>query len=254
VTADDRSILWNQFILARALTRAVRTAVDAAGEEPADFCYADTHAGPGRISGPLPCLSSIVSEARSFAAASFFQAISVPLPGHAHPGSWVLAARVAAAVGGDAIALEIDANDIDAAVIAEAGGNREGHWVRFWSHDWFLFLRSRLRNAKPPNFVFIDPPPDDSRGPAYGIDAAILLDTLAVPYLLTYPADSPQDSIDQIGRTGLELRVGEHAFGAVLGGGAEAAMLDLLPDLRRLAHLLGGRFAPRLPREADYSI
>lgn len=253
VAIDDRGILWNQFILARALTRTVRiVAADSADEAP-EFCYADTHAGSGRIKGPLPHLSSVLSERASFSAAPFFQAISTPMPGFAHPGSWILAARVIDSLK-EGVSLEIDANDIDESVIAAGRDHREGTWVRFWSHDWFLFLRSRLKNAKPPHFVFIDPPPDDSRGPAYGIDAAILLDTLAVPYLLTYPVDSPQDSIDQIGRTGLELRLADRGFGVLLGGGAEAATLDLLADLRRLARLLGGEFVPRLPREADYAI
>ena len=253
MAVDDRGILWNQFILARALARTVRSVAASAGDEAAEFCYADTHAGSGRIQGPLPSLAAILSERNAFAAAPFFQAISLPLPGFAHPGSWVLAARVVAALG-ERVTLEVDANDIDEAVIAAARDHREGAWARFWSHDWFLFLRSRLKNAKPPHFVFIDPPPDDARGPAYGIDAAILLDTLAVPYLLTYPADSPQDSIDQIGRTGLELRLADRGFGVLLGGGAETATLDLLTDLRRLARLLGGEFAPRLPCEADYAI
>jgi hypothetical protein len=31
-------------------------------------------------------------------------------------------------------------------------------------------------------------------------------------------------------------------------------VLDILGDLRRLAACLGGTFAARLPREADYSI
>ena len=251
---DDRGILWNQFILARALARTVRSVAATSGEdEAAEFCYADTHAGSGRIPGPLPNLAAILPERNSFAAAPFFQAISAPLPDFGHPGSWVLAARIVEALG-ERVTLEIDANDIDEAVIAAAREHREGAWVRFWSHDWFLFLRSRLKNAKPPHFVFIDPPADDARGPAYGIDAAILLDTLGVPYLLTYPADSPQDSIDQIGRTGLELRLADGGFGVILGGGAETAMLDLLGDLRRLARLLGGEFTPRLPREADYAI
>jgi hypothetical protein len=52
----------------------------------------------------------------------------------------------------------------------------------------------------------------------------------------------------------LELHFADRRFGAVLGGGAETAMLDLLPDLRRLARLLGGTFFPRLPRETDYAI
>ena len=252
---DDRCILWNHFILAAALARSVRAVMAEGGDDEAvEFCYADTHAGCGRIPGPLPTVGHLIDEAADFPASPLFSALTPPLPDHAHPGSWLLAARIATAIGGERIALEIDANDIDEAVIAAARDHREGAWVRLWSHDWFLFLRSRLRNAKAPHFVFIDPPPDDARGPAYGIDAAILLDTLSIPYLLTYRADSPQEPIDQIGRTGLELHFADCGFGAILGGGAEAAMLDLLSDLGRLARRLGGRFTPRLPRESDYSI
>jgi hypothetical protein len=259
----ERRILWNQFILAAALARSVRTAIgraapaDQDGESPdgefPGFSYTDTHAGSGHIAGPLPLLDRVRGDGDRFANRAFFDALSPPLPEGRHPGSWLLAGRVALVVD-ERVGLELDVNDLDAGLIAEAGGNREGGWVRFWSHDWFLFLRSRLAMAHRPDFVFIDPPPDDARGPAYAIDAAILLDTLKVPYMVSYPVHSPQDPIDQIGRTGLELHGPGAGCGVLLGGGGESVLLDILPDLRHLATVLGGDFHVRLPRSDDYSI
>ena len=249
---DDRGVVWNHFILAQALVRALR-AVTAAQSETIDFAYADTHAGPGRIPAPLPNFARVMAARRDFSAAAFFQA-ATPLPDGGQPGSWVLAGRIAAGFGETRLELTVDANDIDANAIRQARASREGIRTRLWSEDWFLFLRTRLDLFPRPNFVFIDPPPDDARGPAYGIDAAILLDALGVPYMLTYPTLAPQRPIDQIGRCGLELHLDGDGCGAVLGGGAEAAMLDLLGDLRCLAALLDGSFLARLPREQDYSI
>ncbi len=155
---------------------------------------------------------------------------------------------------GDRLVVEIDVNDIDSDLMARARKYREGTWTRFWSHDWFLFLRSHLSLRAAPNFVFIDPPPGDARGPSYAIDAAILLETLKVPFMISYAADRAQEPIDEIGRTGLELVTLEDESGVLLGGGAEGLLLDILPDLRRLADLLGGTFRARLPRYDDYSI
>jgi hypothetical protein len=251
--AQARGILWNQLILARALARLGKAMLERQpdGAEPPAFCYTDTHAGCGRLPGPLPLVDEVMVRRHGFAAQNFFDALAIPLPEGAHPGSWVLAGRVLGALG---LAAEIDVNDLDAALVARARQHREEAWVRFWSHDWFLFLRSRLAMPRPPHFVFIDPPPDDARGPAYAIDAAILLDTLAVPYMISYPATSCQDAIDQIGRTGLELHLNGDSSGVLLGGGAETVVLDILPDLKLLAGLLGGSFVTRLPRSADYDI
>ncbi|SEH48557.1 hypothetical protein [Magnetospirillum fulvum] len=258
--SGDHGILWTQFILAAALARSALAArdLDPAAEEVA-FSFADTHAGCGCVPPPAG-LGRVVDRRADFAARTFHDAVAAPLAGcEGHPGSWVLAGRVLRQVG---VAVEIDVNDIDTAQIARAQANREGGWVRFWSHDWFRFLRSRVAMPRRPDFVFIDPPPDDPRGPGYAIDAAILLETLAIPYMITYPAQGAQSAIDQIGRLGLELVRDGHGpsgrgQGAVLGGGAETVVLDVLGDLGRLAPLLGGRFAPRLPRPPaadDYCI
>lgn len=251
----DHGILWTQFILAAALARAATTARQ--GESSAaevSFSFADTHAGCGCIARPSG-LDLVQAERANFTGTAFHEAVATSLAGcEGHPGSWVLAARV---LGASGVAVEIDVNDIDPAQIARAQANREGGWVRFWSHDWFRFLRSRVAMPRRPDFVFIDPPPDDPRGPGYAIDAAILLETLAIPYMITYPAQGAQAAIDQIGRLGLELFRDEGGQGAVLGGGAETVVLDVLGDLGRLAPLLGGRFAPRLPRPPaadDYCI
>jgi hypothetical protein len=248
-------IIWNQFILAAALSRAARRARERDGGEPDGeaprFSYVDTHAGTGRL--PRPALLAEVC--RQLPAAAWSVAVG---SGRPFPGSWVLAGRVAGAVGG--LDCEADVNDIDPAVIDTAKANREGGWVRFWSHDWFSFLRHRFVLEPRPGFVFIDPPADDPRGPGYAMDAAILLDTLDTPYMVTYPVDGtgadPQDVIDQIGRSGLEMCCGGLKRGALLGGGAETVVLDILSDLRILAGVLGGELTVRLPRPPadDYII
>jgi hypothetical protein len=251
---DGRGIIWTQFILASALARMARALVERAPAHDAEvvFSYADTHGGSGRL--PVPAALAAVLERRGDFATPYFHGA---MTGAAdHPGSWVLAGRVMAGLDQPRLAFEADVNDIAPEVIAAAKDNREIGWTRFWSHDWFQFLRNRIAMLNRPHFVFIDPPPDDPRGPGYAIDAAILLDTLGVPYMVTYPVDSPQGSIDQIGRTGLELHDGNGGGGVLLGGGAEAVMLDVLSDLRRLAVLLGGELVVRLPRPPvdDYCI
>ncbi|CAA7611559.1 conserved hypothetical protein [Candidatus Terasakiella magnetica] len=252
---EGNRILWTQFILAAALARTARGLLERAPADRSEVevCYADTHAGSGHL--PPPAALDRVLAARSEFTSRVFHDAVADRDGF-YPGSWLLAGRAVGALDEPRLALEIDVNDIDEAVIRAARTNREGGWVRFWSHDWFQFLKSRLAMQRRPGFVFIDPPPDDPRGPGYAIDAAILLDTMAVPYMVTYPVDSPQEPIDQIGRSGLELHGSILGYGALLGGGAEAVVLDVLPDLRRLAALLGGEFTIRLPRATgdDYCI
>lgn len=252
---DARATLWNQFILAAAVARMARPVAEQAGDDLVYFSYTDTHAGSGILPGPLPHVADILENHARFSNRSWFEAVPGPLPPDSHPGSWVLAGRVLAAVGGPQLAIEMDVNDLDPAAMEAAKAARERGWVRLWSHDWFLFLRSRLGRPERPHFVFIDPPPDDPRGPAYGIDAAILMDTMGVPYMLSYPVRDAQIAIDQVGRTGLELDLPQgDGHGALLGGGAETALLDIITDLRVLADLLGGTFLPRLPSSTDYSI
>ena len=258
---DPRFILWNHFILARTLDRVIRVMLSQANENAdLNFCYTDTHAGNGRLSLLLP-YSQKVQEARGeFSWGGFCDALSREGCEHFHPGSWLLASRVMGQIGDSRLEFDIDVNDINSDVIAEAGRNREGGRVRFWSHDWFQFLLARLAMATQPQLLYIDPPPDDPRGLAYAIDASILLDIMHIPYLVTYAASSPQDAINQIGRTGLELHLGEvgqggeAGQGVLLGGGAERALLDMLPDLRKMAGVLGGRFEVRLPVADDYVI
>jgi hypothetical protein len=218
------------------------------------FCYVDTHAGNGRLPRPTPFLDRLLEQRADFAADDFFEALEPPLPDGRHPGSWVLAGRVIEAAAGDRLVVEMDVNDIDPAEMAKGRGHREGTWTRFWSQDWFAFLRTRLSLTGRPDFVFIDPPADDARGPDFAIDTAILLETLKVPYMVTYAPDERGEPIDQIGRTGLELLVPGDGAGVLLGGGAEHLLLDILPDLRRLADLLDGGFQARLPRHDDHSI
>jgi hypothetical protein len=247
--------LWNQFILAAALARRVRPIAAAAGDDLVDFSYTDTHAGPGRLPGPLPGFDGISAEQSQFLNRAMFQAYEMDPPLTDHLGSWLLAGRVISGTGGAQIAMELDVNDLSPPIMEQAMSNREGGWVRLWSHDWFLFLRSCLSRPSLPDFVFIDPPADDRRGPAYAIDAAILLDTMAVPYMVTYPQAGSQDAIDQIGRTGLELLDAHgQGCGALLGGGAETVLLDIMSDLRLMAQLLGCTFHARLPQVVDYVI
>jgi hypothetical protein len=255
MTLDFRATLWNQFILAAATARLARPVAEKAGDDLIYFSYTDTHAGAGAITGPLPCVADVLEQHGRFANRAWFSAVPGPLPPESHPSSWVLVGRVLAAVGGPQLAIEMDVNDLDPAMMEAAKAARERGWVRLWSHDWFLFLRSRLGRPERPHFVFIDPPADDPRGPAYGIDAAILMDTMAVPYMLSYPVRGCQTAIDQIGRTGLELLLPDGSgYGVMLGGGAETALLDVINDLRVLAEILGGEFVPHLPTSVDYAI
>lgn len=240
-------IIWNQFILAAALVRiAARERARDADEDPR-FSYLDTHAGSGRL--PRPALLDVLLDHRAeFGSKAWLNAVEGGTA-DGHPGSWVLAGRV---IGGlETMEFEADVNDLDPAVITAAKGNREGGWARFWSHDWYSFLRHRFVLEPRPAFVFIDPPADDPRGPFYAMDAAILLDTLDTPYMVTYPVDGsgadPQEVIDQIGRSGLEMCCGKLTRGVLLGGGAETVVLDILSDLRTLSGLLGGRLNVRLP-------
>jgi hypothetical protein len=254
MTFDPCQILWSQFILAAAVARMAAPVAEKAGDDLVYFSYTDTHAGAGRLSGPLPHVGRIIEQHGRFSNRHWFSAVPGPAAPGEHPGSWVVAGRVLAAAGGPQLAIEMDVNDLDPAVMEVAKGHRERGWVRLWSHDWFLFLRSRLNRPERPHFVFIDPPADDPRGPAYGIDAAILMDTMGVPYMLCYPLQGCQSAIDEIGRTGLELVLPGGGHGALLGGGAETVLLDVISDLRVLAEILGGEFMPRLPQAVDYSI
>jgi hypothetical protein len=251
---DARRTLWNHFILARALGRLARTTAAQVTDGAIPFCYVDTHAGSGRIVPPNPYLHRVLEQRKSFASDDYFLGLEPALANGDHPGSWVVAGRVIGAAGGDRLVVEIDVNDIDSALVSQGRANREGTWVRFWSRDWFSFLRSHLSLTAAPNFIFIDPPPSDARGPGYAIDAALLLETLKIPYMVSYSAGTPQEAIDQIGRTGLELVTADGGSGVLLGGGGETVLLDILPDLRLLAGLLDGSFLARLPRFDDYSI
>ena len=252
---DGRGIIWTQFILAAALARSARTQVERARphEDEVVFSYADTHGGGGRVASPI-FLDEVVARRADFAMPFFHDGLAGVAEGH--PGSWVLAGRVLATLDLPRLSFEADVNDIDPGVIDAAKSRREIGWIRFWSHDWFQFLRNRVAMLNRPHFVFIDPPPDDPRGPGYAIDAAILLDALGVPYMVSYPVESPQAPIDQIGRTGLELHIGDWGCGVLLGGGGEAVVLDVLSDLRILAEVLGGELLVRLPRPPmdDYCI
>ena len=157
--AESRRILWNQFILARALARVARQRCDpeeAEDEAPA-FHYTDTHAGSGRMPGPLRQTAALLAVRKEFSSPLFFDALRPALPDGAHPGSWILAGRVLSNLG---FAAEIDVNDIDSEAIRLGQTYRESAWTRFWTHDWFQFLRTRLGVGKLPDFVFIDPPPD----------------------------------------------------------------------------------------------
>lgn len=254
MNGDARISLWDQFVLARAVVRLARSMLSQDDNETVNFCYTDTHAGSGRIEGRPLWFDDVLAQRHAFSDQAFFHAIAGEPQKTWRPGSWILAGRILAGLESPRLSIEIDVNDIDGRLITEARKNREIGWVRFWNHDWFSFLKSRLALSTPPSFVFVDPPPDDARGPGYAIDAAILLDTLSIPYLITYAANAAQDAINQIGRTGLELAVPDGGCGVLLGGGAENVLLDILPELRLMAHILGGRFVPRLPTNIDYTI
>lgn len=156
---DARATLWNQFILAAAIARMARPVAEKAGDDLVYFSYTDTHAGAGTLPGPLPHVAEIIENHGRFANRHWFAAVPGPLPPDSHPGSWVVAGRVLAAVGGPQLAIEMDVNDLDPAVMEAAKAARERGWVRLWSHDWFLFLRSRLGRPERPHFVLVDPPP-----------------------------------------------------------------------------------------------
>lgn len=255
VESDQAATLWSQFILAEALTTVLRRQIDVAGDRPATLSYVDTHAGSGRLSPGAPLWTAIATAGATIGGSAYVAALAQPIPADPwYPGSWLMAGRVMGALARPDDAVEIDVNDLSESATDQARRNRETGRVRFWSHDWFLFLRSRLSMGALPSFVFIDPPVDDPRGPAYAIDAAILLDMLSVPYMVSYPARDPQASLDQIGRTGLELHRPGFQAGVLLGGGAERALLHLIVDLRRLAPTLGGNLVTRLPRHEDYCI
>lgn len=242
------SFIWPQFILAAALTRIasrfdISTATNA-------FCYADTHAGPGRI----PSTQSEPFDHPDIINTSYFKSLSPLLGADIHPGSWVTAARVLQSIFANSDDYELDVNDIDPSVLEQAKLNHETGRLRLWSHDWFKFLRDRLSMARPPNFVFIDPPPNDPRGPGFAVNAALLLDTVKCPYLMTYNEPIPQYVINLIGRTAVEITIGSQCTGVVLGGGAEAILLSILPDLKQLTKFLSGEFAIQTPRNDDYTI
>lgn len=255
MTFDPRAVLWGQFILAAALARRVTAVLAAEPDDLAVFSYTDTHAGTGRLSGPLDGCDALQAARERFRARAWFHGIPADQAPCDHPGSWVLAGRILAALGGRRLAVEMDVNDLSPQAMEQGKAHREGGWVRLWSHDWFLFLRARLGRPERPDFVFVDPPLDDPRGPAYAIDAAILMDALGVPYMVSYPVEADavaQAAIDQIGRTGLELLdAAGRGWGVMLGGGAETVLLDIITDLGVAAEILGGRFHARLPASTD---
>ena len=240
--------VWPQFILAAALERiAGRFDLGKSGNA---FCYADTHAGPGRIPIELasaPFFPSVANQVywTTIAGQKF--------PGH-HPGSWVTASRVLGDIFPSDDDYEIDVNDIDPLALEQAKTHHESGRLRLWSHDWFKFLRDRLSMSRPPHFIFIDPPPDDPRGPDFAVNAALLLDTVKCPYLMTYHQPMPQYIINLIGRMAVEVHGEQSCTGVILGGGAETVLLSLLPDLGKFAEGLNGTFAIQSPNNDDYTI
>lgn len=240
--------VWPQFILAAALERVAKR-FDP-GKENNPFCYADTHAGPGRIPIELATAPYFPDTANQIYWATI---AGQKFPGH-HPGSWVTASRVLGDIFSSDDGFEIDVNDIDPQALEQAKTHHESGRLRLWSHDWFKFLRDRLSMSRPPHFVFIDPPPDDPRGPDFAINAALLLDTVKCPYLMTYNQPVPQYVINLIGRTAVELHTGSNCTGVILGGGAESILLSLLPDLGKIAVGLDGTFAIQSPSNDDYII
>lgn len=249
-TPFSPAVLWPQFILAAAMDRVGRDhAVDKREDEV--FCYVDTHAGSGRIAPPQPHLSRIAGRREHFLHRTFHDAIG-RVPGDwGYPGSWVLAAETLAGIP---VEYEIDINDLSDEAIEQARRNQRIGRIRYWCHDWFRFLRSRLSMLRPPHFVFIDPP-YDSDGASLAMDAAILLDTLKIPYMATYATPAPGETIDLIGRMALELAWGhDRRTGVILGGGAERVALPLLGDLGILAECLEGDLLVRTPRNDDFII
>ena len=253
-TPFSAAVLWPQFTLAAALHRVGLVHKDKGGvngEVTEAFCYVDTHAGGGQITPPYPHLARFKDRRHSFTHTSFADALDSLPPERGYPGSWVLAAQVLMGLDMD---FDIDINDLSSEALDQARQNQQIARIRYWSHDWFKFLRTRLSMAHPPNFVFIDPPHHED-GTAYILDAALLLDTIRVPYMATYSSIPRQEVIDTIGRSGLELHWGgKHCCGILLGGGAERIVLPLLPDLRFLANCLEGQFHIRTPHNDDFTI
>ena len=169
-------LFWSQFILAAALERVAKRFAMGSGNDP--FCYADTHAGPGVNPLPVP-VTSLLPQLGS---QTYFGLLKQT---HTLPGSWVVAERVLGTIFSDADDYEIDINDISPLALEQARTHHHSGRLRLWSHDWYKFLRDRLSMARPPHFVFIDPPADDPRGPEFAINAALLLDTLHCPDLIT---------------------------------------------------------------------
>ena len=251
MTNDRGKVLWTQFILARALVRSARQRLSSPHGRFAPYCFTDTHADLGRFFMPPDGMDRVIQRRNDFKNQEFFTALEPSLSKGGFPGVWVLASRLLYPFEDDEVEVGIDVNNRDAKLIAHATAYREQVRTRFWSHDWSQFLRSRLTMTEAPGFVFINRPPDDDGGAIDAIDAALLLETLGVPYMVSYISNDPQEMVEQVGQTGLELsHDGDLVAGVLLGAGAEGAMLDLLPDLRLLAASLGGEFSPRFPSEA----
>lgn len=243
------AVVWSQFILAATLHR-LGGCYQNKGLQDA-FCYVDTHAGSGKIAPPDPALAFFRDRRELFSQTAFASALDTLPAERFYPGSWVLAAQV---LTGVPVEFDIDINDLSSEALEQARQNQQIGRIRYWSHDWFKFLRSRLNMARSPQFVFIDPPHAED-GAAYASEAAILLDTLKIPYMATYSVAPSDDVINMIGRSGLEFH-GENTqcAGVLLGGGAERILLPILPDLRVLAECLGGRFTIRTPQYDDFTI
>ena len=231
------SLLWTQFILTAALERVRGDFVDSPNR-PA-FCYVDTHAGSGWLDPPAPFLDRFRQAADSIQSQAFFRTLKND---DRHPGSWVLAARVLDAIDSD---FEIDINDISPMVLETSRLVPCPGRHRRWRHDWFQFLRSRLSMQHMPHFVFIDLPKDDERGLDYAIEAALLLETMNIPYALAHGRPAPQHALDEIGRVGLEFS--PQGGCVILGGDAQLTLPSLLPDLQKLAIILDGALNSRQP-------
>ena len=250
--ASPASIIWSHFLLAASLEKVARSF--SRRREDDGFCYLDTHAGAGRVPISGVVLDSVWQHREAFLNHAYFNALNYAGTEGRAAGSWVLASRVLARSVDIFDEFELDVNDIDPTLVGQIQSNREEGRIRLWSQDWFTFLRTRLNMEKSTDFVFIDPPRDDPRGPKYAIEAALLLDALSIPYLVTYPDRAPQDVINEIGRTVIECEHGDSCSGVILGGGAQSVLLSLLPDLRELAGILGGQLSVRIPRNEDFTI